>query len=176
MWRSLNRYTQELVRVSGCEFRSTNITFGGGYSFGYAGDLSIHIFKEKGLYKVGASERYEDVFVDLVSRRLDAAERWFVKCVGDVRRAYYDGSPTIELPAGLKDVRAGYQVRGLEGAWSTLVRSDGTEVPVAILGTVWEDYSNIAKYSHIADLPVGELAQSYMDPAGAPLLSDYVRR
>ncbi|WP_371174535.1 Imm61 family immunity protein [Buchananella felis] len=138
--------------------------------------MSIHIFKEKGLYKVGTSERYEDVFVDLVSRRLDAAERWFVKCVGDVRRAYYDGSPTIELPAGLSDVRAGYRVRRLEGAWSTLVRSDGTEVPVAILGTVWEDYSDIAKYSHIADLPVGDLALSYMDPAGAPLLSNYVRR
>ncbi|WP_371164174.1 Imm61 family immunity protein [Buchananella felis] len=175
MWRSLNRYTQELARISNCEFKSTNITFGGGYSFGYAGDLSIHIFKEKGLYKVGTASRDRSAFPYVVSRRLDVAERWFVKCVGDVRRTY-DGSPTIRLPAGLSDVRAGYQVRRLEGAWSTLVRSDGTEVSVAILGTVWEDYSDIAKYSHIADLPVGELAQSYMDPAGAPLLSDYVRR
>ncbi|WP_371164171.1 Imm61 family immunity protein [Buchananella felis] len=144
--------------------------------FRFGGNIYVHIFKEKGLYKVGASERDEDVFVELVSPRFGAAERWFVKCVGDVRRAYYDGSPTIELPAGSKDVRAGYQVRGLEGAWSTLVRSDGTEVPVAVLGTVTERHSNIVEYSHIADLPVGELAQSYMDPAGAPLPSDYVRR
>ncbi|WP_371164176.1 Imm61 family immunity protein [Buchananella felis] len=141
--------------------------------FRFGGNIYVHIFKEKGLYKVGTSERYEDVFVELVSPRFDAAERWFVKCVGDVRRTY-DGCPTIELPRGLSDVRAGYQVRRLEGAWSTLVRSDGAEVPVAVLGTVTERHSNIAEYSHIADLPVGDLAQSYMDPAGAPLLSDYV--
>ncbi|WP_371151501.1 Imm61 family immunity protein [Buchananella felis] len=143
--------------------------------FEYADYVYLHIFREKRRYKVGKSSRDGDVFVEFVSPQFDAAERWFVMRMGEICRRYR-GLRMIKLPRSLSDVRAGYRVRRLEGAWSTLVRSDGTEVPVAVLGTVTERHSNIAEYSHIADLPVGELAKSYMDPAGAPLLSDYVRR
>ncbi|WP_371174534.1 Imm61 family immunity protein [Buchananella felis] len=146
---------------------------GSGYAFGFAGDLYIHIYKERGLYKVGGSERASSIWAELFSSRLDAAERWFIKRVGEIHR-HFMSLPEIKLPGGAAEVNSGYEVRALGAAWSTLDRSDGTTVPITMSGDFTGKFCRIVEYSHIADLPVGDLAQSYMDPAGAPLLSDYV--
>ncbi|WP_371151500.1 Imm61 family immunity protein [Buchananella felis] len=147
----------------------------GGYMFGFGDYIYFHIYKEGGVYKVGKSSRDGGVFAELCSSRFDAAERWFIKRVGEIHRNYR-GLPEIKLPGDAAEVSSGYEVRALGAAWSTLDRSDGTTVPITMSGDFTGRYCRIVQYSHIADLPVGELARSYMDPAGAPLLSDYLRR
>lgn len=51
---------------------------------------------------------------------------------------------------------------------------DGSVIPILI-----SDYSfksiRVAKYSHVADLPLPGLIESYKSETGAPFLQDYVK-
>ena len=146
LWRSLNEYTQELGRVHGCSLRWSSGT--GGYVFEYADYVFLHIFSEKRVYKVGKSSRDGDVFVEFVSLRFDAAERWFIRRMGDIHRSY-KGLSAIKLPSDAAEVRSGYEVRALGVAWSTLDRSGGTVVPIKMTGDFTGKYCPIVELSLI---------------------------
>ena len=78
----------------------------------------------------------------------------------------------IALPWREDEVKDGYTVIPVDDYGFTLERSDGSRVPFAARS---DSSSAIVRYSHVADLPIGDLVASYMDPSAYPLFPYFLK-
>lgn len=145
-----------------------------GFEVAYeGGEFNYHFYKKDGEYRFGCSYRANPtIFDEITSPDKKVVERWFIKMTGDMYRSY-NHLPQILLPYLVDEAKAGYELAMLDEHHYTLRRSDGTLIPMSSRETGVHSWRSV-KYSHVTDLPVRDLARSYLDPAGLPLMSDYL--
>ncbi|OKL51191.1 Imm61 family immunity protein [Buchananella hordeovulneris] len=147
-----------------------------GHTFHYSlGEFHYHLLRVDGQFQVGQSSRNDDkTFVDLVSPDLEAAERWLIYLVGGNYRMARR-LPELLIPYLRDQVRSGYALEELGTREYSLRRPDGSVIPLQMRESGGRSM-RIVKYSHLADLPVAQLVESYLAADAAPLLTQYLRR
>ena len=128
-------------------------------------ELSYVVSDVDGVFRVGCSEKYEEPVEYCAGSDLVAVQRQLVAEVGGTYRSLRD-MQRIALPWREDEVKDGYTVIPVDDYGFTLEHSDGSRVPFAARS---DSSSAIVRYSHVADLPIGDLVASYMDPSGYPL-------
>lgn len=127
----------------------------------------------------GRFELHEDIDGDrrmlLYALNLDVVARHLFAFLGDDIRAQLD-LPFLELPAAAADVAGGYCLGAPARGFQTLVRI-GTG-PVAAAPWPGTSLGTLVPLSHLMDLTIGEVKQSFLHLDGEPLLDSgrYRRR
>ncbi|RRD52929.1 DUF4237 domain-containing protein [Buchananella hordeovulneris] len=131
------------------------------------------IYKEGDLYVVeGDDQGVSDAQPIVYGGSLELVERALLVEVGGLYRLV-KGLPQVALPFRLDQINAGYKVVKAGRVRCSLGRLDGTFLPLVFLESGPPSY-NIVKYSHVVDLPLPGLIESYKSETGAPFLQDYV--
>lgn len=172
----LSRETIQLAKGSGYgwqQFLYTSQPYG--FEVAYeGGDFNYHFYKKDGEYHFGCSYRADPkIYDEIISPDKDVIERWFIVRTGDMYRSY-NHLPQILLPCAEDEVKSGYEIVRL-AQWSATLKwtHSGEQLPMNMNfdGTRCLE---VVKYSHVADLPMRDLARSYLNPAGLPLMSSYL--
>lgn len=145
-----------------------------GYSYSYFwGDFSYHIYAREAGYSVTDTHRdSRDLIAEFTSPSLKLAEKWLLVRVGSIFRSF-TRLPEIELPRTLLQIKVGYNIVEI-GAGLFTLSSGGSKCLPFELSDWGERPVNCVKYSHIVDLPLPGLIESYRSETGAPFLRDYV--
>ncbi|SBS79357.1 conserved hypothetical protein [uncultured Mycobacterium sp.] len=126
----------------------------------------------------GRFELHEDIDGDrrmlLYALNLDVVERHLFALLGDDIRAQLD-LPFLELPAAATDVAGGYSLGPTARGFQTLVRIGAG--PVAAAPRPGTSLGTLVPLSHLLDLSISELKQSFLHQDGEPLIEgDRYRR
>lgn len=131
------------------------------------------IYKEGDLYVVeGDDQGVSDSQPIVYGGSLELVERALLVELGG-RYRLVKGLPQVALPFRLDQIKPGYKVVKAGRVRCSLGRLDDTLLPLVFLESGSPSY-NIVKYSHVVDLPLPGLIESYKSETGAPFLQDYV--
>lgn len=133
--------------------------------------MSYVVSDVDGVFRVGISEKHEEPREYCAGSDLVAVQRQLVAEVGSTYRSF-QRMQRIALPWREDEVKDGYTVIPVDDYGFTLERSDGSRVPFAARS---DSSSAIVRYSHVADLPIGDLVASYMDPSAYPLFPYFLK-
>lgn len=161
-----------LKGLSGCDFRESG--WFDGYSYIYfGGDFNHHIYLRDGKYCVTDTHRdSRDLVSEFKSPHLELAEKWLLVKIGPIYRSVM-GIPEIELPFLRPQIKVGYSICGIGAGFFTLSGPGGLFLPFELYD--WDERpTNCVRYSHVVDLPLPGLIESYRSETGAPFLRDYV--
>jgi hypothetical protein len=103
----------------------------------------------------------------LYALNLDVVERHLFGLLGDEIRAQLD-LPFLELPAAATDMAEGYSLGAPTKGFQTLVRTGAG--PVAAAPWPGPTPGTLVPLSHMLDLRISELKQSFLHQDGEPLL------
>jgi hypothetical protein len=119
----------------------------------------------------GRMELHEETDGDrrmlLYALNVDVVERHLFSLLGDDIRAQLD-LPFLELPAAATDLAGGYSLGPPARGYQTLVRT-GTG-PVAAAPWPGTSLGALVPLSHLLDLTISEVKQSFLHQDGEPLL------
>jgi hypothetical protein len=127
----------------------------------------------------GRMELHEDIDGDrrmlLYALNLDVIERHLFALLGDDVRAQID-LPFLEFPAAPTDIAGGYSLGPPARGFHTLVKT-GTG-PIAAAPWPGTSLGTLVPLSHLLDLRISEIKQSFLHQDGEPLLDSgrYRRR
>lgn len=139
----------------------------------FRADLSSVVIEREGLYWYGIGERNDGPYFDWSSTDLTTVER---RLVMDLGNSFRDQSSlmSIEFPFHAEDIAPGFILCESRPGWHTLRRTNGALLPLEVheeyAPTLWSS----VEFSYVVDAPLDQLAASYLDPDGAPLLTEFV--
>ena len=131
-----------------------------------------HFWNQDGLAMFGTSERSHNPRIKLWCEDPAVVANWgMLYLMNAVRRKR--GFRPIKLPARGGRIAPGWSVEDLDQHMARLVRPDGSPINMAML--MWyPKYVRLWGLSWVADADPAELLASFLDPDGAPLLTEFL--
>ncbi len=147
-----------------------------GYTIIYTGLLAsrLKIYKDHdNLFRV--SRHYcgknGTTFIDIETPVQELAEKWLISRAGVNHRWLCSMRPLL-LPRRTDELKHGYQIITHPDTSHSLTRNNDTLIPAKIFNHGFTTLNSV-RFSYIADIPLDQLVDSYLNPKGTPLASTF---